>query len=144
MNAACLFFIEDIVRIIGFCLLFKQINDKKLFLYRNRVYLDLRLTPKAFAYYLLAVISVKRISKQFQLNLPTSSFPVDQYLMVLTKRNACISNKSNVCLKTTTQCSYRRINSLMVSESVNSFMLKEKIIDALRDRLCFGIYNEIL
>lgn len=31
MNAACLFFIEDIVRIIGFCLLFKQINDKKFF-----------------------------------------------------------------------------------------------------------------
>src|SRR6218665_1507207 len=133
INGGCLFFIEDVVKIAGFCLLFKQINDKKLF-HGNKVYLDLRVTPKVFAYY-LTVICASRKSKQFELNLPKASFPFDQYLLVLTKRIDCISINSNAvtCFKTSKQCSYRRVNSLIACQSMNPVVFKETIVEGLRE-----------
>ena len=112
LNAGCLFFIDDVVRIVGFCLLCKKLNENMHYS-KRQIYLDLRLTPKVFAYH-LTVISAERISKQFELNpnLPTSAFPLDQFLLVLTKRKFCTLMKSSICLNAVRQCVYRRTDSL--------------------------------
>ena len=135
LNAGCLFFIDDVVRIVGFCLLCKKFSERMHFR-KRQIYLDLRLTPKVFAYYLTA-ISAERISKQLQLNpdLPTSAFPLDQLLLVLTKRKFCTSMKSSICFKHIRECVYRRTDSLTANAtfSVNPLIVKEKLIDALTE-----------
>ena len=58
MNAGCLLYIEDIARIIGFYLLFRQI--KYDFNYNRRLHLlDLRITPEVFAMYLINLSKAK-------------------------------------------------------------------------------------
>ena len=63
LNAGCLFFIDDVVRIVGFCLLCKKFGETMNFR-KRQIYLDLRLTPKVFVYYLTA-ISTERFSNNY-------------------------------------------------------------------------------
>ena len=66
LNAGCLFYIDDVVRIIGFYLLFRRIQDN--FQYNRRRYLlDLRLTPEVFAHHLI-ILSNERRNKAIRLN----------------------------------------------------------------------------
>ena len=62
LNSGCLFFIDDVVRIVGFYLLCKTFRENMHFC-KKQIYLDLRLTPNVFAYY-LTVKSCERIFKQ--------------------------------------------------------------------------------
>ena len=85
-----------------------------------------------FAHY-LTTISGKRISRQFELILPKASFPLDRYFLILTKRNGCVSIKSNIYFKAAKQCSHRKTNSLVAYRSVNPITFKENLIEALRE-----------
>src|SRR6218665_3346347 len=86
LNAGCLFFIDDVLRIVGFCLLSRKFSGH-VHSNKSQIYLDLRLTPELFAYY-LTLTSTERMSKQLKLNfnLSTASFPLDQLFAVSIKR----------------------------------------------------------
>lgn len=81
MNAGCLLYIDSIARSIGLYLLFRKIKDN--FHYDKRsFYLDLRLTPEAFAQYLI-ISSHESRTRPFSLSydLQTTRFyPLDVYL----------------------------------------------------------------
>ena len=48
LNASCLFFIDDVVRIVGWCLLCRKINDKLFHYSESQIYLDLALHQRCF------------------------------------------------------------------------------------------------
>ena len=131
LNAGCLFFIDDVARIVGLYLL--SIIEHVRF-NKRQIYLDLRLAPKLFAYY-LTIISTERMSKQLELNfeLPTPSFPLDYFIAVSAKRKFSTPMQSCTSLKVVRQCVYRRT----VSEAANAtsgehhFPIEEKMVDAL-------------
>jgi len=82
LNAACLFFIDDVVRIVGFWLLIITCRDNVRYNKRKKIFLDLRLTPEVFAYY-LTVLSDNKIPMQLEIDrklLPASAPPLDQLL----------------------------------------------------------------
>ena len=82
LNAACLFFIDDVVRIVGFWLLLITCRDNVRYNKRKKIFLDLRLTPEVFAYY-LTVLSDNKIPMQLEIDrklLPASAPPLDQLL----------------------------------------------------------------
>src|SRR6218665_211046 len=89
LNAGCLLFIDDVARIVGLCVLQIKITEDNLHYINRRLYLDLRLSPEVFAYYLLA-LSIERIStlsrrSDFNHDLPDSSFYMDVYTKGLMK-----------------------------------------------------------
>ena len=135
LNAGCLLFNDDVARVVGFCLLFEKLNDK-INCKGSHICLDLRLTSKLFAYYLM-VISAEKIPKQLGLNvdLPTSNFPLDHFILVVIKQKSCTWTKSSFCLSGTKQCVYRRLNSLTASATLNvsHSKVKETLIDALTE-----------
>src|SRR6218665_3691542 len=86
LNAGCLLYIEDIAKINGFYLIFRQIKfnlnySKKWMLF------DLRLSPEVFARY-LTILSIKRIASALGLghSIQDSTLPLDAILMTLAKR----------------------------------------------------------
>src|SRR6218665_3303356 len=76
LNAGCLFFIDDVVRIVGCCLLCKKFSEPKRVNYTGKIFLYLRLNPMVFAFY-LAVVLVEKIYTHENLIpcSPTSAFP---------------------------------------------------------------------
>src|SRR6218665_2070828 len=100
LNAGCLFFIDDVVRIVGFYLLCKKFRENDRFTTRRQVSHDLRLTPKVFAYY-LAVILVEKLYTQVDLipYSPTSVFPLDEFLFAVVRRRYHTLMKSSICLQ---------------------------------------------
>ena len=120
LNAGCLLFIDDVARIVGLCVLHKKITDNNLHYINRRIYLDLRLSPEVFAYY-LTVLSADRISKHLDLHheLPDSAFPMDEYLKALLKPKCIVSMKSNSHFNTARQIVYRRPDSLTETEVYN-------------------------
>src|SRR6218665_2505204 len=86
LNAGCLLFINDVARIVGLCVcvFHKNIMDINYHYKSWRLYLDLRLSPDVFAYY-LAVLSAERMSKKFDFypDLPDSPFPMDINILAL-------------------------------------------------------------
>ena len=133
MNAGCLFFIDDVSRIVGSYLLCRKFK-RNMHHKEKQVYLDLRLTPKISAHY-LTVILAGRISQQLELKpaLTTSAFPFDKCLLILTKRKVCTLMNSSTCFNVSRHCVYLRTNSLTLDfiYDVNRFRIKEEIIDAL-------------
>ena len=148
LNAGCLFFIDDVVRIVGFCLLCKRFTEYTNFSGRQ-IDLDLRVTPEVFAHY-LTVISTERISKQLQPDpdLPSSSLPLDQLLLILTKQKFCSSMQSSSCFNAIRKCVYRR-KSFFTEDSyfeMDRFIAKARITDALIELALENMtsfYNEI-
>ena len=100
LNAGCLLYIEDIARIIGFYLLFRQIKFD--FHYNRRLYLlDLRITPEVFALYLNKLSKVK-LSRHFRpfYDMRIQTFPLDEILMTITNwRSSGISKRADRVLR---------------------------------------------
>src|SRR6218665_2457218 len=111
INAGCLFFVEDVFRVVGVYLLREKFSQDMHY-NGKEVYLDLRITPKTLAHYLI-VIFAKNIHKQSELNsgLPISAFPFDQLLLLLSRRKISTLMKSNICFDVARHCVYRRKNS---------------------------------
>lgn len=77
LNAGCLFYVDDSVRIIRFYLLFRRIQDNLQY-NRRQCLFDLRLTTHVVTHYLI-ISSSERKSKIFGLNcdLQLPAFPLD-------------------------------------------------------------------
>ena len=63
LNARCLLFFDDIAIIVGLCVLQKHIIENSLHYINKRLYLDLRLSPEAFAQY-VCVLFAEKTSKE--------------------------------------------------------------------------------
>src|SRR6218665_308955 len=136
LNAGCLLFIEDVARIVGFCLAWKMFTTK-IHYNKKQIHLDLRLTPKIFAHY-LTVISAKRVFKRIELNhdLPFPVFPLDRFIMVLATQGSCTPKSSGVLFrKVSKRCVSSRMNlfTLIAPLSSNPLIMNEKLIDALTE-----------
>ena len=147
LNAGCLLFIDDVVRIVGLCVLHKKITDNNLHYINRRLYLDLRLSPEVFAHY-LTVLSAERIYKHFDFSydLPDSAFPMDEYLKALLKPKYVVSMKPGTHFNAARQIVYRRPDSLTETEAsdVNPLVVKETeetVIDVLME---YALENMIL
>ena len=136
LNACCLLFINDIVRIVGVCVLHKKITKNNLHFINRRLYLDLRLSPYVFAHY-LTVLSAERICKHVDLyhDLPDSAFPMDEYLKAILKRKRIISMKSGTHVNAVRQIVYLRLDSLTETypTAVNPLTVKETVIHVLME-----------
>jgi len=132
LNAGCLFFIDDIVRIVGFWLLYKTFNENICYS-KQHIYLDLRLTPKVFAKH-LTVISSERNSKKLEFSpyFTKSALPLDKFVSVLTEREFCTAARSNNCFKSVRHCDNQRMCSLNANATV-----REKVTDILMDYVCY-------
>ena len=136
LNVGCLLFIDDVARIFGLCLLNKKINDINLNYIGRRLYLDLRLSPNVFAYYLNAS-SAERISNRFNFydDLPESGFPMDDYLNYLLKQKYHVSMRSvrPTHFKAAQQIIYHRVDSLTETRTanMNPLMVRKAVIDFL-------------
>ena len=131
MNAGCLLYIEDIARIIGFYLLFRQI--KYDFHYNRRLHLlDLRITPEVFATYLINLSKAKG-HKNFRhfCYLRTPAFPLDEILMTITNwKSSGISKRADSVLRV-----YQRTDPINKSEAPNksSLLNEDDIIQLLME-----------
>src|SRR6218665_1072145 len=134
LNAGCLFFIDDVARIVGLCALHKRITEDNLHHTNRRLYLDLRISPEVFAQYLL-VLSAERTSRWFYHDLSDSSFSMDVYTKSLMKLKFSVSIVSDSHCNAARQIVYSRPNSLTDTEvsSVNPSIDKERVIDALME-----------
>ena len=132
LNAGCLLFIDDVARLVGLCALHKKITDNNLLYINRRLYLDLRLSPKAFAHYLTA--SIERIHKHVCVhhNLPVSALPMNRYLKTLLKRRRIVYTESGTHVKDAKQIVYRRIDSSTVTEAA-CLIPKEQAIGILME-----------
>ena len=135
LNAGCLLFIDDIARIVGFCLLCKRFTENT-HLKKRKIYLDLRLACTVFAYH-LTVIATERMCKQLELtsNLSTSALPLDVCLLLITRRKLCSLIKSGIGLSEVRRCVYRRMDLLEMNLALSICPLntKETLIEALMD-----------
>jgi len=137
LNAGCLLFIDNVARIVGLCVLQKQLTVSKLAYINRRLYLDLRFSPNVFARHLIQVLSSNRMSKQFNLhyNFPDSLFPMDINLKVLIKPQYIFSIKSTSCINAASQIVYRRLDFVTYADfsSLNSKIVKERVLGALME-----------
>ena len=132
LNAGCLFFIDDVVRLVGCWLLCKKFNENNIYYFRQHVYLDLRLTPKVFAKH-LAIISTESSSKKLDLSqyFTNSALPFDQLLLVLTKREFLKAVRSKNCFKSSIRrCDYQRTCSLTADATS---AVRNKVTDILME-----------
>src|SRR6218665_423535 len=115
LNAGCLFFIDDVVRIVGFSLLCKRFSENKR-LTGRQIFLDLRLSPKLFGYY-LAIVLVEKLNTQIDMipRSPTSTFPLDHCIFAVARRNFDARMKSSVSLGCDRLCVYPRTESVAAS-----------------------------
>ena len=93
LNAECLFYIDDVVRSIGFYLLLRRVRDN--FQYRGHCLLELRITPQVFSHYLIT-LSMKRgniMSNRLKYDLKAPIFPLDQILMAAACRMTSVKSK---------------------------------------------------
>jgi len=88
LNAGCLLYIDGIIEIIGFNRVFEKVTEAPLQRTEiHQIFLDLRLKPEVFAYYLIA-LSVERSACSFGLkNISQSpTFPLDAILIAIAYR----------------------------------------------------------
>ena len=135
LNATCLFFIDDVVIIVGFCLLIITCRDNVRYSKRQKIFLDLRLTPEVVGYYLTVLSDHKTLVQlEFNLKLLASAPLLDQCLLVLTKRKCCRLLKSGISFISVRHCIYRRMNSLIATVTPNnSFRVNDKVMAALME-----------
>src|SRR6218665_299603 len=128
LNAGCLFFIDDVVRIVGLLLLCKTFNEHICYI-KQHIYLDLRITPQVFAKH-STVISSERNSKKLEFSpyFTKSALPLDKFVSVLTEREFCTAARSNNCFKSVRHCNNQR----MCSRNANA-TVREKVTDILMD-----------
>ena len=135
LNAGCLSFIDDVSRIVGFCLAWKTFIENMHYT-KGQICLDLRITPKVFARY-LTVLSAERMSKRLELNHdpPTSTLPLDKFFMLLATQKSCASMASGVFHKVAKRCVYPRTDSFsaIAPLGLKPLILKEKLINALTE-----------
>src|SRR6218665_3366405 len=136
LNAGCLFFINDVARIVGLYVLQKKNTENNPHYINRRLYLDLRLSSGVFARYLFG-LSAERMGRQstFYHDFPESLFPMDAHFKALTKPKCIVSIKSNSFLYATRLIAYRRPYFLIEIEAsnVNPTIIKERVIDALME-----------
>jgi len=129
--ASCLYFIDDIVRIIGLYLLSRHIRDT-LHCSRRQFYLDLRLTPEMFAHYLITLSNERSRPFVVSYDLQTKTvFPMDEILMT-------ISNRKSLGTSWTLQSVshvYRRLDQIhkLVAAIRLSFPNKHELTCVLRE-----------
>jgi len=136
LNAGGLLFIDDVARIVGFCILHKKITEVNLNYIGRRLYLDLRLSPEVFAHYLTVSSSEKGSTHlNFGRNLPDPSFSVDNNVRALIKPKFIAKMKLGSQRNDASQIVYRRIASLAEAETTatNPSIVKEKVIDLLME-----------
>ena len=125
LNAGCLLFIDDVARIVGLYVLHLKMN-KICFQYINkRLYIDLRISPEMFAYY-LAVLYADGTSTDIVFNheLPDTAFPMDDYLKAVLKPNC----RSILCNATKQTVYRRRYTCTMAELSRTDNPIKETVI----------------
>jgi len=136
LNAGCLLFVDGIARIVGLCVLHKNITKNNLHCRRKRFYLDLRLSPEVFAF-CLTVLSAEKICKHLDLHyeLPESAFPMDEYVKALMKPIFIAAMSSGTQLNTTRRSIYRRTDSLKETKAtaMNPLIVKQTVIDVLME-----------
>src|SRR6218665_674197 len=136
LNAGGLLFIDDVARIVGFCILHKKITEVNLNYIGRRLYLDLRLSPEVFAHYLTVSSSEKGSTHlNFGRNLTDQSFSVDNNVRALIKPKFIAKMKLGSQRNDASQIVYRRIASLAEAETTatNPSIVKKKIIDLLME-----------
>src|SRR6218665_1212458 len=88
LNAGCLLYIDDIIKGIGFNRIFKNATEASLqHAEREQIFLDLRLKPEVFAYYLIT-LSTEISDCSFELEHISQSpkFPLDAILIAIANR----------------------------------------------------------
>ena len=135
LNAGCLFFIDDVVRIVGVYLICQKFSGNVHFS-KGKMYVDLRLTPRLFAYY-LTLKSAERMSRHLLMNhcLPSSALLIDQLLWTSTKRmhyECMTSTKSTIYLKTIRQCVRGRMDEIDALR-MNHMRAEEVLIEHLTE-----------
>ena len=139
LNAGCLLYIEDISIIIGFYLIIGKTNYS-LYYTKRHFFLDLRLSPEVFAYY-LTISSIERKARAYGINqiCQTPTFPLDAILITITNRKfSRIPTRKGRVLRV-----YQRTDALNSLEVLNGSRLKNKddIIQLLKE---FSLQNLML
>src|SRR6218665_3493121 len=126
LNAGCLLFIDDIARIVGLCVLQIKITEGNLHYINRRLYLDLRLSPEVFAYYLTVLYSDGMYN---QLKC-CHNLPMDVNLTTLIKPTKLVCHY--IASK---QLVYRRPDSVTEIETSceNLTIVKNRILDPLME-----------
>lgn len=93
--------------------------------------------------------NVERMLKQLELHNPhlaTSTFSIDQFLVILTTCKFPNSLRSRNCVKAAWQCVYRRTDPAIVADALwmKPLRITEKLVEDLTENMCFRKYDIIL